>query len=405
MGGCCSRPSTSDYDGFMQGDDIVKPERQNKHRETKGGGGGGAKAGAGIVSAASGGVVGGGVAECGSIVRVRGSSNNTSMFVQQGRKGVNQDAMTVWENFAGDKDMTFCGVFDGHGPSGHKIANHVRDVLPSKLYSAIRRSQLNSHAPSGDGAQLLSLWENSIMKTFKEMDDQVCHDPNLDCFCSGTTAVTVIKQGEHLIISNLGDSRAVLCTRGDKNQLVPVQLTSDLKPNVASEAKRIKDSRGRVFAMDIEPDVMRIWMPDEDYPVVKIVASAKKRSSAAQLLVQRAVKAWKKKFPGSKIDDCAVICLFLKDKPCLSKSMSDVYMGKKDPPKLTISRSCRSYVSEGGAPLVANENIVVKTVEDTKEEEFSTVGGVSTLNSLVNMTVPDQPKDGLRWRKPGTEKS
>lgn len=39
-------------------------------------------------------------------------------------------------------------------------------------------------------------------------------------------------QGEHLIISNLGDSRAVLCTRDESNQLVSEQLTVDLKPNL-----------------------------------------------------------------------------------------------------------------------------------------------------------------------------
>lgn len=33
----------------------------------------------------------------GATVRLRGSSMRTSMFSQQGKKGVNQDAMTVWE--------------------------------------------------------------------------------------------------------------------------------------------------------------------------------------------------------------------------------------------------------------------------------------------------------------------
>ena len=41
-------------------------------------------------------------------------------------------------------------------------------------------------------------------------------------------------QGNNLIIANLGDSRAILCSRGPKNQLVPVQLTVDLKPNITS---------------------------------------------------------------------------------------------------------------------------------------------------------------------------
>ena len=30
-------------------------------------------------------------------IRLKGSSDHTCMYTQQGRKGINQDAMTVWE--------------------------------------------------------------------------------------------------------------------------------------------------------------------------------------------------------------------------------------------------------------------------------------------------------------------
>lgn len=46
-------------------------------------------------------------------------------------------------------------------------------------------------------------------------------------------------QRDHLIIANLGDSRAVLCTRDDDDQLVPVQLTVDQKPNLPSELQQM----------------------------------------------------------------------------------------------------------------------------------------------------------------------
>lgn len=35
--------------------------------------------------------------EYGAIVRLNGSSAFSSMFTQRGKKGINQDAMTVWE--------------------------------------------------------------------------------------------------------------------------------------------------------------------------------------------------------------------------------------------------------------------------------------------------------------------
>ena len=49
--------------------------------------------------------------------------------------------------------------------------------------------------------------------------------------------------------------------------------------------------------------------------VVEIVASAPARSSAARALVESAVQAWRCKYPTSKVDDCAVVCLFLDSGP------------------------------------------------------------------------------------------
>ncbi|KAF2288456.1 hypothetical protein GH714_007594 [Hevea brasiliensis] len=341
------------------------------------------------------------IGDFGSRMRLQGASKYISMYSQQGKKGVNQDAMTVWEEFIGNKDMFFCGMFDGHGPYGHKVARHVRDTLPSRLSAAIKQSQVNSfrygdveavdrnngddtnksdgskedHNDDNKGTLLLSSWEASFVKCFMDMDEELSLDASIDSFCSGTTAVTVVKQGNHLIIANLGDSRAVLGTRCNKNQLKPVQLTVDLKPNIASEAERIKNSNGRIFALDEEPEVFRIWMPNEDcpglamarafgdfclkdyglistpevsyrrltkndefvvlatdgiwdvlsnYDVIRIVASATKRSLAAKMVVKYAVRAWKNKNPGCRVDDCTVICLFLKSRTVLARSFSEV---------------------------------------------------------------------------------
>ncbi|XP_059642463.1 probable protein phosphatase 2C 65 [Cornus florida] len=373
MGACCSKGDRT-FDGFILNgeDDFKESDVGNEDRIPNG--------------------------DFDARVRLQGSCKDLSMFTQQGRKGINQDAMTVWENFTGEKDMFFCGVFDGHGPSGHKVARQVRDILPSKLSHAFKKSKTSGNYGSGDVDEahnndgngdfdnkdghdentghnsFFSLWKTNLIKSFKEIDDELCADASIDSYCSGTTAVTIIKQGNHLVIANLGDSRAVLCTRGNKNQPVSVQLTVDMKPNLPCEAERIRDCKGRVFAMDEEPEVFRVWMPDDNCPglamarafgdfclkdfglisipevsyrkltdtdefvvlatdgvwdvltnneVVEIVASAKKRHNAARVLVDRAVRAWRCKYPCSKIDDCAVICLFLKPRLLLTKSTSE----------------------------------------------------------------------------------
>ncbi|KAJ0438033.1 putative protein-serine/threonine phosphatase [Helianthus annuus] len=298
---------------------------------------------------------------------LNGSSEVASLFTQQGKKGTNQDAMIVWENFGSRSDTIFCGVFDGHGPFGHMVAKRVRDSLPLKLSAnwevntkgsndVLREITLSEETSfnSEDSQALLDLeisknpeklqvLKDSFLKAFKVMDRELRMYANIDCFCSGTTAVTLIKQGQDLIIGNIGDSRAILCTKDKNNSHVAVQLTVDLKPNLPAEAERIRKCRGRVFALHDEPDVTRVWLPNNDSPglamarafgdfclkdfglisvpdifyrrlteddqfvvlasdgiwdvltnkeVVDIVASAESRSGAARAVVESAVRAW-----------------------------------------------------------------------------------------------------------------
>lgn len=119
--------------------------------------------------------------------------------------------MIYYQDFTGERDMIFCGVFDGHGPLGHKVSHYVRDNLPSKLSASIKTSQQKKvskyysacaptighhHHVSGQDKQNMSLasWECSLVKSFNEMDDDVARDISFDSYSSGTTAVTVIQK-------------------------------------------------------------------------------------------------------------------------------------------------------------------------------------------------------------------
>ncbi|RZS27358.1 hypothetical protein BHM03_00060809, partial [Ensete ventricosum] len=173
---------------------------------------------------------------------LNGATSAASLFTQQGRKGINQDAMIVWEvcltssvlfgfehNFGDRNDTVFCGVFDGHGPNGHMVARKVRDILPLKL-----RASWEVYIERDKHSGTLTILKDSFLKAFRIVDKELRLHPDIDCFYSGTTAVTLVKQGQDLVIGNVGDSRAVLGTRDQHNTLVAVQLTVDLKPNLPS---------------------------------------------------------------------------------------------------------------------------------------------------------------------------
>ncbi|XP_068636488.1 probable protein phosphatase 2C 66 [Aristolochia californica] len=439
---------------------------------------------------------------------VNGASDVACLFTQQGKKGTNQDAMLVWENFASRSDTVFCGIFDGHGPFGHMVAKKVRDSLPLKVCAHWKADQndvnglnennsvlgsMNSEETASislddEWSESLEVEENekfpeiyitlkqSLLKAFKSMDKELKLHPTIDCFCSGTTTVTLVKQGQDLVIGNVGDSRAVLGMRDKDNSLVAVQLTVDLKPNLPREAARIQQCKGRVFALQDEPEVARVWLPNNDSPglamarafgdfclkdfglisvpdisyrrltskdefivlatdgvwdvlsnkeVVDIVASAPSRASAARALVDCAVRAWRLKFPTSKSDDCAVICLFLDcsssspegEESTLGGQLHEEPVGDATVHSSTKERH-QNLVSEDGLAEHSASNEIEPVSEPKKanmphrchstrslaeciltaeEEEWSALEGVTRVNSLLNL-----PRFASGDKKPGS---
>ncbi|XP_021290531.1 probable protein phosphatase 2C 41 [Herrania umbratica] len=313
------------------------------------------------------------------------SSNFASVCSKRGQKGINQDCAVVWEEFGCQEDMIFCGIFDGHGPWGHVVAKRVRESVPSSLLCNWQKNlALTSLGQELDMEVLnrsihqFDVWKQSCLQTYADIDLELKQHPGIDSFRSGTTALTIIKQGEHLVIANVGDSRAVLATTSDDGNLVPLQLTVDFKPNIPEEAERITQSKGLVFCLRDEPGVYRVWMPNGNTPglalsrafgdycvkefglisvpdvtqrnitgrdqfvilatdgvwdvvsnqeAVEIVSSAEDREKSAKKLVQCAIRAWKYKKRGIAMDDMSAICLFFH--PTLSREVNLVKASKK----------------------------------------------------------------------------
>jgi serine/threonine protein phosphatase PrpC len=417
-----------------------------------------------------------------------GASENACIFTQQGRKGCNQDAMLVWEKFGSMEDTVFCGVFDGHGPFGHLVAKRVRDSLPSKLVALwfdkweasreeataggdsigdiSRRTEYGSNVSTSyesavsdpedlvlkEPPGLFWPWKESHLMAFKEMDHELRTHPAIDTFCSGSTAVTVIKQGRHLIVGNVGDSRAIMGTQDENGSWRAVQLTVDLKPNLPREAERIKECQGRIFSLQDEPEVMRVWLPFDNSPglamarafgdsclkdygviavpdvsyrqvtdrdkfivlasdgiwdvlsneeAVEIIATAPSRETAARFLVESAVRMWRLKYPTSKADDCAVVCLYLDvaDPDPLSVSELLDYEKMLTSPSSIPETRRKEDVQENGKtdakspvemPEVNEQEARLhRTLGDLlhtdETEEYHALEGVTRVNSLLNL--------------------
>ncbi|XP_059630286.1 probable protein phosphatase 2C 34 [Cornus florida] len=303
------------------------------------------------------------------------SNNFASVYSKRGKKGVNQDCSIVWEEFGCQEDMIFCGIFDGHGPWGHLVAKKVQELMPSSLLCnwqdtiAPTLIKQNPGMEKNRSLQPFDIWKESYLKTCAAIDQELEHHSLIYSFHSGTTALTIVRQGDLIVIANVGDSRAVLATTSDDGSLIPVQLTVDLKPNLPQEAERITQSKGRVFSSHDEPGVYRVWMPNGETPsgpglalsrafgdyyikdfglisepevtqrtitsrdqfailatdgvwdvisneeAVNIVYSTPEKEDSARRLVECAASAWKRKKRGFAMDDITAVCLFFQTAP------------------------------------------------------------------------------------------
>ncbi|CAM6073603.1 unnamed protein product [Sphagnum tenellum] len=310
-----------------------------------------------------------------------GASNTACMFTQQGRKGTNQDAMLVWEGFASMEDTVFCGVFDGHGPYGHLVAKRVRDSLPSKLFHYWEQQQTLQQGSSRPEPSIFGAWKESHLMAYRVMDQELFSHQNLDCFCSGTTTVTVLKQGHHLVIANVGDSRAILATKDEIGALKPIQLTVDLKPNLPKEAERIRQCKGRVFALHDEPEVPRVWLPFDDAPGLAMA-----RAFGDFCLKDYGVIAVPELSHRLLTDQDQFIVLATDGIWDVLSNEEVIHIVASAPTRATAARAVvESAATKDNSSTPHKQRSLADWLGADENEEWSALEGVTRVNSLLNL--------------------
>lgn len=152
---------------------------------------------------------------------------------------------------------------------------------------------------------------------------------------------------------------------------------------------------------------------------VDIVASAPTQSSAARFLVESAVRAWRYKYPTSKIDDCAVVCLFFDTNS--SSTASNAKLKEQLNSLADQAETCNEKGEElsiptnldrSGTVRMGNENLqegsngdALKEEEEEEDEihtdagiDWSALEGVSRVNTLLNLPrfVPGKEEQKAR---------
>lgn len=164
---------------------------------------------------------------------------------------------------------------------------------------------------------------------------------------------------------------------------------------------------------------MQVWDVLSNKEVVNIVASAPSRATAARALVDCAVRAWRLKFPTSKNDDCAVVCLFLNGissreihgnatEKTSKKSMEATettdgkYQGINSLGSSFMEETMAVTSSKDGKlpDRCQSTRSLAHCISTTEDEEWSALEGFTRVNSLLNVPrFSSGDKNSASWRK------
>jgi hypothetical protein len=144
--------------------------------------------------------------------------------------------------------------------------------------------------------------------------------------------------------------------------------------------------------------LLQVWDVLSNKQVVDMISSCVNRHTAARSLVEAAEREWKSKYPTSKMDDCAVVCLFLDGKTDASSDFSETNTSSPvdnthsqdsstdtaevqlAEPTLTRNFTVRSYV-----PGVQPPSTDSGGGDTDPSKDWTGLDGVTRVNSLVQL--------------------
>ncbi|KAK9675864.1 hypothetical protein RND81_11G036800 [Saponaria officinalis] len=159
-----------------------------------------------------------------------------------GRRSEMEEAVAVVSGFV-SRTCSHAGgcTAPGSRMSGDVSPLHffgVADFCAKKMHGVIA-DELNQEGI--DEHEWQQKWQEAFCSGFRRADDEVMTD-TVASEMVGSTAIVAVVSGCQIILSNCGDSRAVLCKR---TQTIP--LTVDHKPDRVDELSRIEGEGGRVI--------------------------------------------------------------------------------------------------------------------------------------------------------------
>ncbi|KAG6583354.1 putative protein phosphatase 2C 25, partial [Cucurbita argyrosperma subsp. argyrosperma] len=156
---------------------------------------------------------------------VEAERDGYSVYCKRGRRRVSmEDRYSAVVDLRGNSKEAFFGVFDGHG--GAKAAEFAANNLEKNILNEIETMADND-----------TDFEEAIKHGYLTTDSEFLKEDQR----GGSCCVTALIKKGNLVVSNIGDCRAVLSSHG-----VAEAITSDHRPSREDERQRIESTGGYV---------------------------------------------------------------------------------------------------------------------------------------------------------------
>ncbi|CAM9213203.1 unnamed protein product [Choristocarpus tenellus] len=157
----------------------------------------------------------------------------------------NQDRGLVAHPALGREDQAIFGIFDaGHGENGEHVASFAALEIPLRL---AQHPELEYDPAS------------ALRDVFQDVNDSL-PEAGINAVFGGSTAVVALIRGQKVLMANVGDSRAIVATRGQGGGIMGRALTWDQNPNLPGERERIEAAGGFVSIPEEEGASSRVWL-------------------------------------------------------------------------------------------------------------------------------------------------
>ena len=196
--------------------------------------------------------------------------DNTHFIKNQKRQRTpNQDRVLVMSRrdntIHGENNVNpdwWIGLFDGHGNHGHMVSQYVSSEFARRIAKEWEDESSKPSLESASKKKNTTFVKDILKSMFLEINDSI----PIFLRTAGCTGISVLKKGDSLYISNVGDSVAFVASykKKDGNVLSTPKIiysTKPHKPDDPSERKRIEEKGGEIIEAPFEGATARVVIP------------------------------------------------------------------------------------------------------------------------------------------------